>query len=94
MFTHIAIHYPKPEHYDDLLASMRRVDAAAQGTPGLIRIGDWREVDGGTRLVGIATWESREAFDLGAPGIFAVVANDPFELWREKGADNLFVERD
>lgn len=94
MFTHIAIHYPNPAHYDDLLASMRRLDAAAQGTPGLIRIGDWTEVDGGTRLVGIATWESREAFELAAPGLFAVVAEDPHELWRERPAENLFVERD
>ena len=44
MFTHVAIHYPKPAHYHDLHASMRRLDAAAQGTPGLIQIGD-RESD-------------------------------------------------
>jgi hypothetical protein len=94
VFTHIAIHYPKPEFRDELLASMQRIDAAAQGMPGLIRIGEWTEVDGGTRLVGIATWESREAFDLAAPGLFTTVASDPFELWHEKGADNLFVERD
>lgn len=94
MFTHIAIHYPKPAHYHDLLASMRRLDAAAQGTPGLIQIGDWTEVDGGTRLVGIATWDSREAFEHAAPSLFATVSGDPHELWREKAADNLFVERD
>ena len=90
----MAIHYPKPEYREELRASMRRIDAAAQGASGLIRIGDWAEVDGGTRLVGIATWESREAFDLAAPGLFATVADDPFELWQERRADNLFLERD
>jgi heme-degrading monooxygenase HmoA len=94
MFTHLAIHYPKQEYYADLLASMRRLDAAAQGMPGLIRIGDWTEVDGGARLVGIATWESREAFDAAAPSLFAVVADDPFALWQERRADNFFLERD
>ena len=93
MFTHLAIHYPKPQYRDDLLASMRRLDAAAQGAPGLITIGPWTEVDGGTRLVGIATWQSREAFDLAAPGLFAAVADDPFEVWQERKADNLFLER-
>jgi heme-degrading monooxygenase HmoA len=94
MFTHVAIHYPKPEYRAELHASMRRLDAAAQGMPGLIRIGDWTEVDGGTRLVGIATWDSREAFEAAAPTLFAVVAGDPFAVWQERTADNFFLERD
>ena len=36
MFIHLAIH-PKPEHVDDLLASMHRVDQAAQGAPASSR---------------------------------------------------------
>jgi heme-degrading monooxygenase HmoA len=94
MFTHVAIHYPKPQYREELRQSMRRIDAAAQGMPGLVRIGDWAEVDGGTRLVGIATWQSREHFEAAAEKLFATVANDPFDLWQERKADNLFVERD
>jgi hypothetical protein len=30
MFIHLAIHHPKPEHADGLLASMHRVDQAAE----------------------------------------------------------------
>ena len=33
MFVHLAIHYPRPEYVDDVLASMHRVDKAAEGTP-------------------------------------------------------------
>jgi len=94
MFTHMAIHYPKPEHREALRASMQRVAAAGQGMPGIIRIGEWAEVDEGTRLVGIATWQSREAFEAAAEQLFAVVADDPFDLWHERPTDSLFLERD
>jgi hypothetical protein len=80
MFVHLAIHHPKPEHMDDLLASMHRVDKAAAGAPGLIQIGAWRD-QGSDRLVGLALWESEDAFQAAAPRIFATVADDPFDEW-------------
>jgi heme-degrading monooxygenase HmoA len=52
MFVHLAIHYPRPEHVDDVLASMHRVDKAAEGTPGLIQMGAWRD-ENSNRLVGL-----------------------------------------
>lgn len=80
MFAHMVVHHPKPEHRDDMLASMKRVDAAAQGSPGLIRIGPW--TDGRTdRLVGLALWESREAWEASYERIFAAVADDPILEW-------------
>ena len=91
MFTHIAIHHPRPEYRDTVLASMRRVEAASLGAAGLVRMGPWREVDGG-RLVGIAAWESREAFEAAAPGIFEAVADDPFDLWETRPAESLHLE--
>ena len=69
MFIHLAIHHPKPEHVDDMLASMHRVNQAAAGAPGLIEIGAWRD-QGSDRLVGLARWESEEAFQAAAPRIF------------------------
>jgi len=86
MFVHLAIHHPKPEHADDLLASMHRVDAAAQGAPGLVQIGAWRDQRSG-RLVGLALWESAEAFEASAERIFAAVADDPFDQWLELPPD-------
>lgn len=91
MITHLAIHRPKPEYKDDVLASMRSVDAAAAGATGLIRINGWREMDG-DRLVGISTWESMEAFQAAADSIFAVVQNDPFDLWEDEPIQSMFLE--
>lgn len=86
MFIHLAIHHPKPEHADDLLASMHRVDEAAQGAAGLIQIGAWRD-ERSDRLVGLAIWESAEAFQASVERIFQAVADDPFDQWLEQPPD-------
>jgi heme-degrading monooxygenase HmoA len=91
MFTHLAIHRPKPEYQDDLLASMNRVGTAAAGAPGLIRIDAWKEL-GGERLVGISTWESKDSFEAVAAKIFAVVQDDPFDLWEDKPIESMLLE--
>jgi heme-degrading monooxygenase HmoA len=92
MFVHLAVHFPKPEHSADLLASMQRVDQAAHGAAGLIEIGAWRDKDTG-RLVGLARWESAEAFAASAEAIFAVVADDPFDQWCERPPDVFHLTR-
>jgi heme-degrading monooxygenase HmoA len=86
MFVHLAVHYPKPECAADLLASMGRVDEAAQGSPGLVQIGAWQDQRSG-RLVGIAMWESQDAFAASAERIFQAVADDPFDQWLERPPD-------
>ncbi len=90
MFVHLAIHYPKPEHADDLLASMQRVDKAAQGAPGLIQIGAWRD-QLSDRVIGLALWESAEAFQASARQIFQVVADDPIDEWCQRSPDVLYL---
>ncbi len=55
-FAHMTIHHPAPEHMDDVLHSMQRVSAAATGSPGLLRIGPWRDLRS-SRIVGLALWE-------------------------------------
>jgi quinol monooxygenase YgiN len=91
MFTHIAIHTPKPEHRDDVIASMQRAGAASDGAEGLLQMGSWQEIDGG-RLVGLAIWESREAFLAAAPDIFAAVGDDPFDEWEAEPVVSLRLE--
>jgi quinol monooxygenase YgiN len=91
MFTHIAIHTPKPEHRDDVIASMQRAGAASDGAEGLLQMGPWKEIDGG-RLVGLAIWESRAAFLASAPGIFAAVGDDPFDEWEAEPTVSLQLE--
>ena len=92
MFTHIAIHTPKPEHRDDVIASMQRAAAASEGAAGLLQMGPWQEIDGG-RLVGLAIWESREAFLAAGPGIFAAVGDDPFDEWEAEPVLSLRLEK-
>jgi heme-degrading monooxygenase HmoA len=61
MYAVIAIHYPKPEHIEDFLAFMAKVETVAHGSPGMLRFGSWRE-DDGKRLVGLSMWhEERSA---------------------------------
>lgn len=91
MFTHLAIHYPRPEYRDELRASMRRVDAAARACPGIVRVDAWDEA-GGDRLIGIALWESREAFEASHDRVFAVVADDPFDLWCASPTDVMHLD--
>ncbi|MCX5233455.1 hypothetical protein [Streptomyces sp. NBC_00233] len=67
---------------NDLIASMHRVDDAAQGAPGLIQIGAWKDQIS-DRLVGLALWESQEAFEASADYIFQAIAGDPFDQWRQ-----------
>jgi hypothetical protein len=86
MFVHLAIHHPRPEHADDLLASMHRVDTAARGAAGLVQIGAWHD-QRSDRLVGLAIWESQEAFESSAPRIFQAVADDPFDEWCQEPPD-------
>jgi hypothetical protein len=90
MFVHLAVHYPKPEHADDMLASMHRVDRAAQGAPGLVQIGAWRDAKS-DRLIGLAIWQSREAFEASAPDIFAAVENDPIREWSTQPPDSFHL---
>jgi uncharacterized protein YndB with AHSA1/START domain/quinol monooxygenase YgiN len=91
-FIHLALHHPRPEHADELLASMRRVDEAAQGAPGLIQIGAWRDEKRGV-LVGLALWESAEAFQASAGRIFQVVEDAPFDEWLERPPDVFHLTR-
>jgi hypothetical protein len=91
MFTHIAIHYPRPEYRNQLIASMKRVAAAAEGSDGLVRIGPWREASG-DRLVGLSMWESKGAFDAAGPAIFAAVADDPFDLWESQQPESFHLD--
>ena len=87
MFITMAVHHPKPEHVEDFLGFMKKVEAAIEGTPGLVSIESFRDVDA-PRLVAIGRWESPEAAAEGVPAVMAVGGRDaswtdePDELFR------------
>jgi len=89
MYAVIAIHYPKPEHIEGFLAFMAKVETVAQGPPGILRFGSWRE-DGGKRLVGLSMWESKEAFEASLPRITSLQEKRSAE-WSDRPDDVLFL---
>ena len=81
MLASLAIHTPKPEHVDDVIASMQRFAAAGRSQAGLQEVHTMRDASG--RLLGLAIWESREAFDQGVEAMRTAVENDPFQEWED-----------
>jgi quinol monooxygenase YgiN len=82
MLAHLAIHTPKPERLDDLIASMQRFAAAGRTHAGLQQVHTMRDAESG-KLLGLAIWESREAFDQGVQAMRTAVENDPFLEWED-----------
>ncbi|WP_084101976.1 hypothetical protein [Demequina sp. NBRC 110051] len=88
MFTLMSIHHPRPEHRDALIASMHRYGDALRGREGLISVHTLAD-DDSDRLVGLAIFVDREAYERLAPAARAAVAEDPFEVWEEHPIDGL-----
>jgi heme-degrading monooxygenase HmoA len=82
MIAHIAIHTPNPESVDELIASMERFAAAGRSQPGLQEVHTMRDAKSGT-LLGLALWETREAFDRGVQAMRAAVDDDRFPEWED-----------
>jgi hypothetical protein len=61
MFVAIALHYVKPEHWDDMLGYMREAAKTTEGWPRKIGFENCRELSRGV-LAGYSRWESQEAF--------------------------------
>jgi hypothetical protein len=77
------MHYPKPEHVNDLLGAMKRLGKALHTVPGLLDATAWKD-DASSRIVAISTWESRQAF-LNARSVIGETINDvPFDVWEAK----------
>jgi hypothetical protein len=85
-----ALHYPKPEHREDLIAAMKRLAAAAEGVAGLDEIGAFEDTEGG-RLVAISVWASPEAMRAGLPVLGAAIADVPFDEWESQPSSMAFM---
>ena len=56
-------------------------------------MGPWRStVD--DRLIGFALWESEAAYAAGRDRIFAVVADDPFDVWLARPSEAFRTDLD
>lgn len=83
-------HHPRPEHRDDLLGAMTKVNAAAEGVPGLEAIGAFSDAAAG-RVVAISLWSSPEAMQSGLQRLFAGVGEIPFDRWEERPSEALVL---
>lgn len=86
MFHHLSVHRPRPEARDALVASMHRYGAALAGAPGLVSVHTLEDAEQGV-LVGLAVWESREAWAASVHLAREAVADDPFEEWEVAGTE-------
>ncbi|GAA3810371.1 hypothetical protein [Cellulomonas soli] len=77
-----AVHQPRPEHVDDLLAAMSAINTAADGLDGLEHIGAFQDPATG-KIVAISLWGSMEALQAGAPTLLAGADGLPFDRWED-----------
>ena len=84
----MSVHHPHAEHRTALIESMHRYGAALAGQPGLLSVHTLADA-GSERLVGLAIFESEEAFRELAPRARAAVEGDPFEVWEQVDIDGL-----
>jgi len=92
MIVHLAIHTPKPEGVEPLIGSMQLFAAAGSKQPGLQEVHTMRDAESG-KLLGLAIWESKEAFERGVLAMRAAVEDDPFLDW-EEGLPEVYVFED
>lgn len=92
MIVHLAIHTPTPGGVEPLIASMQRFAAAGRTQPGLREVHTMRD-EGTGALLGLAIWESREAFETGVVAMRAAVEDDPFLDW-ENGPPEVYLFED
>ena len=84
----MSVHHPHPEHRDALIASMHRYGAALADQSGLISVHTLADA-GSDRLVGLALFDSEEAFERLVPLARAAVAENPFDVWEAAPIDGL-----
>jgi quinol monooxygenase YgiN len=91
MIVHLAIHEPKPDRVDELIASMHRFAAAGRSQPGCREVHTLRDGDSG-RLFGLAIWDSMEVFQAGVGAMREAVKDDPFPEWEDDPPEVYLLE--
>ncbi|MEA2633197.1 MAG: hypothetical protein QOE66_3416 [Chloroflexota bacterium] len=79
----LAIHYPVPEHIDDLLNAMRRLSEAAHDIEGLTDMSAWVD-DASGRVFATSTWDSAEHAQAAWQRLGALAAETPFSQWERQ----------
>ena len=89
MLVHLSIHRPIPGKERDLIDSMHRFGEADGEVEGLREVYTLRDRESGA-LVGLAIWESEEAFRAGVQRMRASVEGDDLLEW-EQGLPEVYL---
>ena len=60
----VALHFPRPEHWDEMIARVHRAAEVMAATPGCLAVDCWVS-DDGQAVVTTAQWESKQALMAG-----------------------------
>lgn len=80
MYSHLSIHHPKPGQREALVESMHRYGDALAGAPGLVSVHTFEDREQSV-LVGLALWETEDAFRASVGIARAAIQDDPFDDW-------------
>jgi heme-degrading monooxygenase HmoA len=87
VLVHLSVHRPKPGREQELIDSMHRFGRGDGGPfPGLLEGLTLRDRQTGT-LVGLAIWESEQAFRAGVARMRGAVEGDDFAAWEDDPPD-------
>jgi heme-degrading monooxygenase HmoA len=56
----VAVHYPRPEHWDEMISRVHRAAEVLAATPGCLAVDCWLSEDN-QAVVTTAQWESEQA---------------------------------
>lgn len=83
----LGIHYPKPEHAEDILAAVRHVADAARQRAGLVDTGAWLDAME-NRIILMSLWESEEDAALTRPVSRPLIMESPWSEWERQPSKN------
>jgi heme-degrading monooxygenase HmoA len=83
MFVHMSIHHPRPGKEELLIDSMHRFGEAMKNRPGLQQAQTLKDQKTG-HLIGLAIWDTKEAWLKARPAMLEAVKDDDFESWEEE----------
>jgi hypothetical protein len=83
MFVSISVHRIRPGKEHLMIDSMRRYEEAAREAGGIERIHKLEDETSG-ELIGLAIWNSKDAYEAAGPALMKAVEGDDFADWHEE----------
>lgn len=84
----LGLHYPKPNHLNDVLEKAAEVSAVAMQQNGVVDAGAWLD-EANQRVVMMSLWVSEAAAFAARPALRPLVMDAPWSEWETLSADNL-----